>query len=34
MLMKFFHFLKAVMAGVVSYYLCKWLDYLFQILSN
>lgn len=28
------NFLKAVMASVVSYYLCKWLDCLFQIMSN
>lgn len=34
MLKNILNFLKAVMASVVSYYLCKWLDCLFQIMSN
>ena len=27
-------FLKAVMVNVVAYYICKWLDSLFSVLSN
>jgi hypothetical protein len=28
------NFLMAVMASVVSYYLCKWLDTIITLMSN
>lgn len=31
---KFTNFLMAVMASVVSYYLCKWLDTIISLMSN
>ena len=31
---KFTNFLMAVMASVVSYYLCKWLDTIITLMSN